>query len=327
MKHPIRSIRISEQNDGDGLHEFEAAVIDGLSKLTKSLPCRFFYDERGSQLFEAITALPEYYPTRTEIGILREHAAEIVASIPGNAVLLEFGSGSSTKTEFLLEHCPPTVTYVPIDVSPSALDEAKQRLARRFPALAVSPVIGSFTDPIDLPAHLRNRPRMGFFPGSTIGNWTPGAALALLRSFRNVLKMNGRMIVGVDLKKDAQTLVRAYNDSAGITAAFNLNILARINRELGSAIDISTFRHEAVYDPRQGRIEMHLVSTVEQTIAICGRRFHVRAGERIHTENSYKYTVSEFQELARRAGWLTGRLWTDAGSQFSIHEMIAPALV
>jgi dimethylhistidine N-methyltransferase len=325
LKHPIRSIRI-EQADGDGLHEFQAAVIDGLSRMRKSLPCRFFYDQRGSQLFEAITALPEYYPTRTEIGILREHAAEIVASIPGNAVLLEFGSGSSIKTEILLEHCPPTVTYVPIDVSQSALAEAKQRLAHRFPAVSVTPVTGSFTDPIDLPAHLRNRPRIGFFPGSTIGNWTPEEALALLRSFRDMLKMSGRMIVGVDLKKDAQTLVKAYNDSAGITAAFNLNILARINCELGSAIDISNFGHEAKYDPRQGRIEMHLVSTVEQTIWICGGRFHFRAGERIHTENSYKYTVPEFQELARQAGWLTSRVWTDAGSQFSIHELVVPAL-
>ena len=325
MKHPTGSIRISEQADGDGLLDFEAAVVDGLSKVRKSLPCRFFYDERGSQLFEAITLLPEYYPTRTEIEILREHADEIVASIPGNAVILEFGSGSSTKTEILLEHCPPTVTYVPIDVSPSALAEARQRLARRFPALTVTPVIGSFTDPIDLPPTLRSRPRMGFFPGSTIGNWTPEEALTLLRSLRDMLKVNGRMIVGVDLKKDAQTLVRAYNDSAGVTAAFNLNILARINRELGSAIDVASFRHEAIYDPRQGRIEMHLVSIREQTIGICGRRFHFLAGERVHTENSYKYTVPEFQELSRRAGWLTGSVWTDAGSQFSIHELISPA--
>lgn len=327
MKQPTQSIRISEQADGDDLLEFEAAVIDGLSKPRKTLPCRFFYDERGSQLFEEITALPEYYPTRTEIGILREHAAEIVAAIRDNSVLLEFGSGSSIKTEFLLEHCPPTVTYVPIDVSPSALAEAKQRLSRRFPALTIAPVIGSFTDTIELPAYLRNRPRMGFFPGSTIGNWTPEEALTLLKSFRDMLRVDGRMIVGVDLKKDAQTLVKAYNDSAGVTAAFNLNILARINRELGSAIDVASFRHEAIYDPRLGRIEMHLVSNVEQTIGICGRRFHFFAGERVHTENSYKYTVSEFQELAGRAGWLTGSVWTDAAAQFSIHELISPALV
>jgi dimethylhistidine N-methyltransferase len=325
MKHSIKPIPRFEVSDQHGALEFQAAVIDGLSKVHKALPCRFFYDERGSRLFEEITRAPEYYPTRTEIGILREHIAEIVASVPSNAALIEFGSGSSTKTELLLENLPPAATYIPIDVSPSALAEAQQRLARRFPKLAIHSVVGSFTDPIELPARLSKRPRVGFFPGSTIGNWTPEEAVELLRKFRDVLGANGRLFLGVDLKKDAHTLVKAYNDRAGVTAAFNLNILARINRELSSTIDLSTFRHEAFYDPRRGRIEMHLISTVAQSIAICGRRFDFRAGERIHTENSYKYSVPEFKDLAQQAGWLTGRAWTDAASQFSIHELIAPA--
>jgi L-histidine Nalpha-methyltransferase len=325
VKRSSQSVTRVELAGQDGAPDFRTVVSDGLSKLRKSLPCQFFYDERGSQLFEQITRLPEYYPTRTEVSILRAHIADIVAGVPDSAALIEFGSGSSIKTEQLLQNLPATVAYVPIDVSPSALADAKQRLAHRFPKLAIYPVIGSFTEPIELPESLRDRPRVGFFPGSTIGNWTPESARGLLESFRDVLGSNGRLILGVDLKKDAKTLVKAYNDRAGVTAAFNLNILARINRELGSAIDLSTFRHEAIYDPRQGRIEMHLVSSVAQSIAICGRRFEFRAGERIHTENSYKYTVPEFQNLAQRAGWLTGRVWTDAASQFSVHELIAPA--
>lgn len=325
MKQPTRVVHALELTETQGPDEFATAVIEGLSKPRKTLSCRFLYDARGSALFEQITELPEYYPTRTEIGILREQAAEITASIPDNAVLVEFGSGSSIKTELLLQHLPPTVAYVPIDVSPSALSEARQRLARHFPGLHVYPIAGSFTDPVELPLNLHQRPRVGFFPGSTIGNWTAEDAVSLLASFRGVLNDRGRLIVGVDLKKDARILVQAYNDSAGITAAFNLNLLARINRELGSTIDISSFRHEAIYDPLRGRIEMHLVGVIEQTVLICGRRFHFRAGESIHTENSYKYTVAEFQDLAREAGWSTGRVWTDGGAQFSIHELTARA--
>jgi dimethylhistidine N-methyltransferase len=324
LKHPATN-RNPEHRDSD--NDFQASVVEGLSRPRKTLPCRFLYDVRGSELFERITELPEYYPTRTEIEILREHAGAIAAPIPANAVLMEFGSGSSTKTEILLQHVSPSVVYVPIDVSPSALAKAKQRLTHRFPALPIHPIVGSFTDPIRLPVTLQPRPKTGFFPGSTIGNWTAEEAVTLLKVLRDVLKENGRVIIGVDLKKDARTLVRAYNDNAGITAAFNLNLLTRINRELGSNIDIAKFRHEAIYDPRQGRIEMHLVSVVDQTIAICGRNFYFRAGESIHTENSYKYTVAEFQELARRAGWLTGPVWTDANTQFSIHELTTPPLV
>jgi dimethylhistidine N-methyltransferase len=303
--------------------EFTSAVIDGLSKSKKSLPCRFFYDTRGSELFEEITRLPEYYPTRTETGIIAAHVAEMVAAIPGNGVLVEFGSGSSRKTELVLERLAPGVAYVPIDVSESALDDAASRLAKRFPALDVRPIIGDFSRPIALPPDLARRPKTGFFPGSTIGNLAPAEAARLLGVFKSVLSPGGRLIIGVDLKKDARKLVLAYNDAAGVTAAFNLNLLARINREIAPAFDLAAFRHEAIYDPREGRIEMHLVSRHAQVVSIRGRSFRFRAGETIHTENSYKYSLDEFQDLARTAGWQPHRAWTDEDSQFSVHELIS----
>lgn len=303
--------------------EFASAVVDGLSRPQKTLPCRFFYDARGSELFEEITRLPEYYPTRTETEILNAHAAEMVEAIPDNGVLVEFGSGSSLKTEILFRHLLVGAAYVPVDVSSSALADAERRLAKRFPYLDFCPVVGNFTQPIEFPADLAVRPRTGFFPGSTIGNLTPPEAIELLGVFRHVLSEGGRLIIGIDLKKDARKLVLAYNDSAGVTAAFNLNILARINRELGSAIDLATFRHEAIYRPREGRIEMHLVSLIEQDIWICDRPFHLDAGESIHTENSHKYTIKEFQTLARSAGWLPARVWTDEAGLFSVHELIS----
>jgi dimethylhistidine N-methyltransferase len=307
-----------------GLHdEFAAAVIDGLSRPRKSLPCHYFYDARGSELFERITELPEYYPTRTETAILARHARAMMADIGDDGVLVELGSGSSRKTELLLDVAPPGVAYVPIDVSASALSGARQRLAVRYPRLDIRPLLASFMDTVRVPADLADRPRTVFFPGSTIGNLLPGDAVALLARLRTGLPERGRLIIGVDLKKDARQLVLAYNDAAGVTAAFNLNLLARINRELGSAIDLATFRHEAIYDPRAGRIEMHLISTLEQTLQVCGRRIHFDAGESIHTENSHKYSLAEFQALARRAGWTPRQVWTDEGAQFSVHEVVA----
>jgi dimethylhistidine N-methyltransferase len=303
--------------------EFTSAVMAGLSKAKKSLPCRFFYDAVGSELFEEITRLPEYYPTRTETEIIAAHAAEMVESIPENGVLVEFGSGSSRKTELVLERLTPGVAYVPIDVSESALEDAASRLARRFPALDVRPIIGDFSSPIALPPDLVRRPKTGFFPGSTIGNLTPVEAVQLLRVLRAALSPGGRLIIGVDLKKDARKLVLAYNDAAGVTAEFNLNLLARINREIEPAFDLSSFRHEAIYDPREGRIEMHLVSVCAQEVAIRGRRFKFRLGETIHTENSYKYSIEQFQELARSAGWWPAGVWTDYDHDFSAHSLVS----
>ena len=303
--------------------EFTSAVIDGLSKAKKSLPCRFFYDARGSELFEEITRLPEYYPTRTETGIIAAHAAEMVEAIPENGVLVEFGSGSSRKTELVLERLAPGVAYVPIDVSESALEDAASRLALRFPALDVRPIIGDFSRPLTLPPDLARRPKTGFFPGSTIGNLAPAEAARLLGVFKSVLSPGGRLIIGVDLKKDARKLVLAYNDAAGVTAAFNLNLLARINREIEPAFDLASFRHEAIYDPREGRIEMHLVSACAHEVSLRGHRFKFRAGESIHTENSYKYSIEQFQELARSAGWLPAGVWTDDDHDFSAHNLIS----
>jgi dimethylhistidine N-methyltransferase len=302
--------------------EFANAVIEGLSRPQKSLPCRFFYDARGSELIEEITRLPEYYPTRTETEILAANAADIVDGVPEGGVLVEFGSGSSLKTEILLDKLPRIAAYVSVDVSSSALKEAKRRLAARFPDLDVRPMIGNFTRPVALPAEFALRHKTGFFPGSTIGNLTPAEAQRLLRVFRDMLSPGGRLIIGVDLKKDTHTLVRAYNDAAGVTAAFNLNLLARINREIGPAFDLDAFRHEAIYNPRDGRIEMYLISSKAQEITLLGRRYHFEAGETIHTENSYKYSLAQFQDLARSANWQPQRVWTDADKLFSVHELI-----
>jgi dimethylhistidine N-methyltransferase len=283
------------------------------------LPCRFFYDARGSELFEQITSLPEYYPTRTEAGILTRYASDIARAVPANSVLVEFGAGSSLKTEILLDQVAGHVTYVPVDVSPSALAAAAERLEHRYPSLEVRPIVADFSHPITLPPDLLGRPRTGFFPGSTIGNLTRPEVIGLLTAFRTALEAGSSLIIGVDLKKDARRLVLAYNDSEGVTAAFNLNLLARINRELDGTIDIEAFRHEAIYNPREGRIEMHLISLCDQEIRFSGRRFRFREGESIHTENSYKYTVNEFQNLAVKAGWHPAKVWTDEANQFSVH--------
>jgi dimethylhistidine N-methyltransferase len=301
--------------------DFAAAVIDGLSRPQKTLPCRFFYDARGSELFEAITRLPEYYPTRTETAILEVHAAEMAEAVPAGGVLVELGSGSSLKTELLLRHLPQLGAYVSIDVSESALSAARARLESRFPALDVRPIVGDFSGAVTLPADLAGRPRTGFFPGSTIGNLTPAEAVHLLAGLRVSLAPAARLIVGVDLKKDARRLHMAYNDAQGVTAAFNLNLLVRINRELAGTFDLDGFRHEAVYNPRQGRIEMYLRSTRPQSVGVLGRRFSFGAGERIHTENSCKYTIGEFQALAHSAGWQPVRVWTDREALFSVHEL------
>ena len=310
---------IARAEEGD----FAAAVLDGLSRPHKTLPCRFFYDARGSELFEEIAQLPEYYPTRTETAILEAHAAEMAEGLPPGGILVEFGSGSSLKTEILLRQLPRLGAYVCVDVSDSALAAARARLASRFPALDVRPIVGDFSRTVTFPADLAQRPKTGFFPGSTIGNLTPAEAVRLLQAFGVFLAPSGRLIVGVDLKKDARLLHMAYNDSRGVTAAFNLNLLARINRELAGTFDLGAFQHEAIYNPREGRIEMHLKSMRRQVVGILGRPFRFGAGERIHTENSYKYTTGQFHDLARSAGWQPLRVWTDQDNLFSVHELVA----
>jgi dimethylhistidine N-methyltransferase len=303
-------------------NEFAVAVIEGLSRRQKELPCRYFYDARGSTLFEEITRLPEYYPTRTEAGILKECATELVEEFSDGDLFVEFGSGSSLKTEILLNRISARIVYVPIDVSEAALADAVIRLAVRYPSLDVRPLTANFSSLSVLPKDLAGRRAFGFFPGSTIGNLAPHDAVQLLSGFRRVLGKDGRLIIGVDLKKDVQTLIRAYDDEAGVTAAFNLNLLTRINRELDGTFDESAFAHKAIYNARAGRIEMHLVSERAQDVNVCGRVFHFSEGESIHTENSYKYTIAEFRDLAVRADWTAQRMWTDANNLFSVHELV-----
>jgi dimethylhistidine N-methyltransferase len=321
MRHAQTLAKI--RNDiGDIEDEFAFSVIEGLSKARKVLPCRYFYDARGSELFEEITRTPEYYPTRIETQILKDNADEIVEGINDGELLVEFGSGSSLKTEILLDRILPSVAYVPIDVSEAALADAKARLATRYPTLDVRPIVADFSRAVALPQDLSKRRKTGFFPGSTIGNLSPREAEGLLAIFGKVIGKGGRLIIGVDLKKDPRILIEAYNDASGVTAAFNLNLLHRINRELGANFDLDGFRHEAVYSPQNGRIEMHLVSARDQHVDIAERSFRFKAGESIHTENSYKYTLEQFRDVARASGWLPQRAWVDAKHYFSVHELV-----
>jgi dimethylhistidine N-methyltransferase len=303
--------------------EFADALIVGLSARRKSIPCRFFYDAQGSALFERITELPEYYPTRTETEILRAHAADTAALAAPDTGLIEFGSGSSTKTELLLAEMRDLYAYVPIDISGAALDEAQARIETHFPELTVLPVRGDFSCPLTLSPDIAAHPRLGFFPGSTIGNLTEGEAVQLLTNMRRILGDDGKLIIGADLRKDVRRLLAAYDDAAGVTAAFNLNLLGRANRELGADFDIAGFAHLATYDVRHGRIDMHLVSRAEQSATVLGRRFRFKAGERIHTEHSHKYDIEGFQVLAQRSGWQPKSLWTDAERLFSVHVLSA----
>ncbi len=302
---------------------FARDVIAGLSRDRKSMPPKYFYDERGSQLFEAITRTPEYYPTRTEIGILEREGANIAQHIPAGAALVEFGSGSSAKIRSLLRALDKLQVYVPVDISPEFLAAEADILQRDFPHLAVLPVAADFTRPFALPTAALKRPRAGFFPGSTIGNFEPREAGKFLRHAANVLGQGSVFIAGVDLVKDQQTLDAAYNDAAGVTADFNLNLLTRMNRELGADFDLSGFHHRAFFNARQSRIEMHLESRKPQQVTVAGRTFGFRSGETIHTECSYKYSLQSFGALAANNGWSMLQSWTDERHLFSIHALVS----
>ncbi|MFO1127849.1 MAG: L-histidine N(alpha)-methyltransferase [Rhodospirillales bacterium] len=304
--------------------EFAAALVAGLSsRPQKSIPCKFLYDARGARLFTMICRLPEYYPTRTEFAILRRYGDHIANRLPAGAVLVEFGSGTSRKVDLLLARMAEPAAYVPLDVSVSCLDAAAARLARLFPGVRMEPVVADFSQPFRLPATLPHGPRVGFFPGSTIGNFDPPDAIRLLRRFRGVLGPRSRMIVGVDLRKDPQILHAAYNDSAGVTAAFNLNLLVRANRQVGADFDLGEFDHCAHFNRSLGRIEMHLVSRRRQSVSIAGHRFQFAHGETIHTENSYKYSPREFREVVEAAGFAVKASWIDDRQLFSVHLLIA----
>jgi len=301
---------------------FAGDVLDDLSQQPKRLSPKYFYDAAGSELFEQITLLPEYYPTRTELAILRDRGRAISAIIPKRAALVEFGAGATTKVRLLLQQC--TVgAYVPVDISGDFLTAQADALRQDFPGLAVHPVTADFTAPFALPEAVADMPKVGFFPGSTLGNFEPHEACGFLRSARGILGKDARMVIGVDLEKDERVLYDAYNDRAGVTARFNLNVLQRINRELGGNFDLGAFTHRAIYNRDRHRIEMHLISRRAQTVRVLGRNFAFRAGETIHTENSYKYSIERFTALARGSGWTPRESWTDAAGMFSVHALVA----
>ena len=306
----------------EDLSPFAADVLAGLSATPKRIPAKYFYDAKGSELFEQITVLPEYYPTRTELGILRGRGREIADIIPNGAALVEFGAGATTKVRLLLESCD-FAAYVPVDISGDFLSAQAEALRRDFPALGVYPVAADFTAPFALPADIAGMPKVGFFPGSTLGNFEPHEALAFLRSAREILGEGAQMIIGVDLEKNERVLYDAYNDAAGVTAQFNLNVLVRINRELGGNFDISAFMHRSIYNRERHRIEMHLIAKKAQTVRIMGRNFSFRPGESIHTESSYKYSLERFTALARESGWSVRESWTDPEQMFSVHALAA----
>lgn len=303
---------------------FREDVIEGLSQPQKALPPKHFYDAEGSRLFERICRLPEYYPTRAELALTRSHLADIARFAGRRSELIEYGSGASLKTRLLLGALRPSV-YVPVDISHSALAGAARRLAREFGWLNIFAVVGDFSQPLRLPV-LRQRAgrrRVVYFPGSTIGNLGLQEAQAFLAMSRAQVGAGGAMLVGVDLKKDARLLHAAYNDARGVTARFNLNLLGRINRELGADFDLRRFAHYAFYNAAAGRIEMHLVSLARQRVRLGRHRFAFETGETIHTENSYKYSVAEFRELAAAAGFRAAKVWQDARGRFALFGLVA----
>ncbi|WP_407151674.1 L-histidine N(alpha)-methyltransferase [Bradyrhizobium sp. ORS 86] len=301
---------------------FAGDVIGDLARHPKRLSPKYFYDAVGSELFEQITVLPEYYPTRTELGILHDRGDEIAAIIPRGAALVEFGAGATTKVRLLLEHCEFSA-YVPVDISGDFLNAQADGLRKDFPDLGIHPVAADFTTPFALPEAVAGMPKVGFFPGSTLGNFEPHEAAAFLRSARKILGHGAQMIIGVDLEKDERVLYDAYNDAAGVTARFNLNVLVRINRELGGNFDLSGFTHCSIYNRDRHRIEMHLISHKAQTVRILGNTFAFRPGESIHTENSYKYSLDRFTALASSSGWQVRESWTDVNKMFSVHALVA----
>jgi L-histidine Nalpha-methyltransferase len=303
-----------------GEENFRATVLAGLGSEPKSLPCKLFYDARGSALFEAITEVPEYYLTRTEIAILEQYAGDISDQIGPYARLVEWGSGASRKVRILLDALEVPAAYVPVDISREHLREAAAQLAADFPDLPVVAVCADYTRPFQLPPLPGPAgKRVGFFPGSTIGNFEPDAVVRFLRNCAELLAPRGEMLIGVDLKKDPQILNAAYNDKAGANAAFNLNLIGRVNRELDGDLALERFAHVAFYNAEKGRIELYIKSLADQHATIAGRHFHFAAGELIHTENSYKYAIDEFRALAARAGFTAIHTWTDRNRLFSVH--------
>ncbi|MDB6172149.1 MAG: methyltransferase [Chthoniobacteraceae bacterium] len=313
---PMQALDLAPSAD-----EVRAEVITAIAGPQKMLPSKLFYDEHGSGLFDKICELPEYYPTRTELGIMRDYATEIAFAIGPRALIVEYGSGSSIKTRILLDHLRDAVAYVPIDISGKYLVNSAAALQQRYPDLSIFPVCADYTRPLVLPDvdGTVSARIVAYFPGSTIGNLEPAAARAFLTSIRTTCGRESGLLIGVDLKKSPSTIHAAYNDAHGVTAAFNLNILRRLNHEIGSNFELDTFCHYAFYNPSLGRVEMHLVSEKQQHVFVPGiGNIRFDEGETIHTENCYKYTLQEFTNLAADAGYRRKRVWWDAQNWFSV---------
>jgi dimethylhistidine N-methyltransferase len=321
---PFGDIEAADSQPQPQESEFAADLVRAFSERPRSISPKYFYDAQGSRLFDRICELPEYYPTRTELGILAQRAKEIAALAGPRAEIVEFGAGSCEKVKLLLDAFERPARYLPIDISADHLADAANRLRREVPGLEVQPLAGDYTQRLLLPAVAPGAgQRIGFFPGSTIGNFTPPETLAFLRMAAQVLA-GGALLLGADLVKDPAVLHAAYNDSQGVTAAFNLNLLARANRELGAGFALDRFAHSAFYNAPEQRIEMHLVSRCDQSLDLCGHRFAIGEGETLHTENSYKFTVEGLRRLARQAGFEPGPVWTDRERLFSVHWLYAP---
>jgi len=308
---------VFEPVGGNANDDFMRDVLSGLSGDQKTLPCQYFYDEAGSDLFEQITELPEYYPTRTEIGILNDNAAQIAETLGSNVFLVEYGAGASTKTRILLDNLKTPAAYVPIDVSQDFLLQTAETLRREYPGLDVLPIVGNFMADLDLSAGLQGLP-VGFFPGSTLGNLSDIEIAQFMRSARGLLGENGQFLIGVDLRKSPSVLVPAYDDAAGVTAAFNLNLLTRINRDLEADFDPEAFQHSAIWNDEASRIEMHLVSQRAQSVKIGSHSFDFADGETIHTENSRKFDLEQLLEQFRATGWSLRTQWQDECNYFAI---------
>jgi L-histidine N-alpha-methyltransferase len=296
---------------------FRDDVLAGLSAAIPAVPARWLYDRRGSELFDAITRLPTYYPTRTETALLSAIIADIAANVPTGAAVVEFGAGSATKTPLLLEAIDPKA-YVPVDISGGYLKESAAELQKRFPSFRVIPVVADFARPFVLPAEIAGLPKLGFFPGSTIGNFVPRTATDLLRQFRDLLGVGSRLLIGMDRVKPVERLLAAYDEPEGVTAEFNLNLLQRINRELDGDIPVDAFRHEARWNDILSRIEMHLVATRDTDFSVAGRAFHFAKDGSIHTENSHKYGRRGARLLLLAGGWTPIAEWADEAEDFAV---------
>jgi dimethylhistidine N-methyltransferase len=315
MDTPLARVQHCAPPEPEG---FACSLYMGLTKTPKEIACKYFYDDAGSRLFDTICELPEYYQTRTEVNLLKRHAGEIAGLVGSGVEILEFGAGSLRKVRILLDAAESPRAYTPLDISGDYLGRVARALAADYPALILRPIVCDFTKPLDIPELPHAPRRVGFFPGSTIGNFKPDAAMALLRSMRASL-LGGGLLIGVDLVKDPVRLHAAYNDAAGVTALFNKNLLARANRELGANFDLDAFAHYAPYNAAAHRIEMYLVSLKRQSVSLCGRTLEFAQGEPVHTEDSHKYTMESFREMAARAGFNPRAVWTDEERLFSLH--------